>query len=86
MFQTAGSCASLCARGWHTVAVHGDVAYFRFGARLRDGNGAGTIIYRTGPVPFEEACTTIWCYGDQGKPWVCSSCRQPITERAIRQN
>ena len=67
---------AVCRVGWHRT----DGIYFRLGTRLRDG----TYVYRVCRQPFEFAATTIWCYGDRGKAWVCSTCGRAIEKHASR--
>jgi hypothetical protein len=66
-----------CHDGWHVVAHAGHGSYVRVAVRLRDEQG--TYVYRVGPVPDDEACRTIWCYGDKGVPWTCTECGEPIS-------
>jgi hypothetical protein len=74
----------LCARGWHTLCVDGDTVYFRFASRLRDEHG--TCIYRFGPQPDDAECRTIWCYEEQGRPWICGTCGQPVVSFVPKSN
>jgi hypothetical protein len=66
-----------CHDGWHVVDHAGGVAYVRVAVRLRDEHG--TYVYRVGVVPDDAACGTIWCYGDNGVPWTCAACGEPIS-------
>ena len=70
-----------CGPRWHQLRTSGaSITWFCLGTRMNDEHG--TYIYRVGPIPDENACRTIWCYGDKGVPWTCIACGQPIrTER-----
>jgi hypothetical protein len=58
-----------CRDGWHVVARAGELTYVRVAVRLRDEHG--TYGYRVGEAPDDAVCGTIWCYGDESKPWTC---------------
>jgi hypothetical protein len=72
-----------CRDGWHVVARAGELTYVRVAIRLRDQYG--TYVYRVGVVPDDAACGTIWCYGDEGKPWACTACGNSISARIHNQ-
>ena len=70
-----------CGPTWHQrAASDGGTIWFRLATRMNDEHG--TYIYRMGPAPDDDACRTIWCYGDKGVPWTCSACGDAVsTER-----
>jgi hypothetical protein len=80
---------STCGAGWH---VRRDflrlwdpqgrrVMFFRYLSRLRDEHG--TLMYRVGLEPVDDAARTVWCYEDRGEPWRCEACGAAVTGRAL---
>ncbi len=68
---------AVCGPVWHQLDPNAyDIVWFRLATRMRDEHG--TYIYRVGREPSDDACRTIWCYGDRGVAWICGECRQSI--------
>jgi len=73
-----------CASGWHvrrdflrlwTIDGSGRM-YFCYQGRLRDEHG--TYLYLVNDRPSAENARRVSCYEDQGVPWTCVECHQPV--------